>query len=173
MRSRSTEAYELLLNRRSVRKFDDIPPTQEEVDALLEAAFQAPSSKSQFPCHYIVIDDDAVKDQILSFHNTAQMMKNGKPTVICVAADTARGWNTWRDDAAAATMNLLHAANALGLDGCWCGVYPRDIRVDGMIKVLGLPAGILPYSLVIAGHGLSQRPRPERRDEARIHRNHW
>lgn len=173
MTYRSREAYDLILDRRSVRKFSGDAPTREEIDALLDAAFQAPSSKSQFPCHYIVIDDSAVKDQILSFHTSAQPIKNGNPVVICVAADTTLGWNTWRDDAAAATMNLLHAANAIGLDGCWCGVYPRDVRVDGMIKTLGLPAGILPYSLAVIGHGLSHRPRPERRREERVHRNRW
>ena len=71
-------------------------------------------------------------------------------------------------DCAAAAENMLLAAHALGLGAVWTGVYPREGRMAGLSRLLGLPQHVVPHSLIVAGHPAEQVPaqnryRPERR----------
>ncbi len=79
----------------------------------------------------------------------------------------------WAQDCAAATQNILIAASDLGLGAVWLGVYPRQERIDGMRELLGVPTGVVPFSLVSIGHPAQQLPPSDRYDEARIHRDRW
>ena len=54
-------------------------------------------------------------------------------------------------DCSAATENLLLAAHALSLGGCWLGVHPRADRVDGIRRLFGLPEKIVPVAAVAVG----------------------
>ena len=48
---------DLIKNRRSMRKFTDEEPTQDQVLTLLKAALMAPSSKRTNCWQFIVVDD--------------------------------------------------------------------------------------------------------------------
>ena len=79
----------------------------------------------------------------------------------------------WVVDCAAATQNMLLAAHALGLGACWCGVYPREERMEGLRKLLGLPKNVNAHSLVVIGHPAEQLAADSRYRAERVRRNHW
>ncbi len=168
------EGFETIVTRRSIRKYTAEPVSEELIKKLLDAAMSAPSAGNQQPWHFVVVTDRAVLDEIPKVHVHAQMVK-GAPLAIAVCADTAaeKHKGFWIQDCAAATQNILLAAHALGLGAVWLGVHPRDERVAGVSKLLGLPANVVPLSLISIGYPAEEKPRADRYDEARVHRNRW
>ena len=78
----------------------------------------------------------------------------------------------WVQDCAAASLNILLAAHALGLGGVWTAGYPNMDRANGLTKVVGLPDTVTPLSMVLIGYP-KDRPEPENRYKAdRVHHNH-
>ncbi len=166
-------ALDALLDRRSIRKYTAEAVSQEAINSLLAAGFYAPSSRNLRPCHFIVVTSDEMKEKFGRFHPSAvNMIGNGAIAVI-VCGDITIAWDTWRDDAAAATTNIVNAAQMVGLGSCWCGLYPRDQRVYGAIEALGLPKNILPYSMILVGHAAEEKARPQRIMSDRIHLERW
>ena len=126
------DVLEAIHTRRSIRKYVDQPVPEELIQKLLAAAMQAPSARNQQPWEFVVIDDRAMLSKIPEFMPNAAMAA-GAPLAILVCADldleTSPGY--WMVDCAAAVEKMLLAAHGLGLGAVWCGVYPRDKRMDG------------------------------------------
>ena len=168
------DAIDAILSRRSIRKYTAEPVTEETVKALLEAAMSAPSAGNQQIWHFVVIDDRKILDEVPNFHTYAAMLKEA-PLAIAVCADLQIEKNKgfWVQDCAAATENVLLAAQAMGLGAVWLGIYPRDERVQGLQKLLGLPEQVIPLCIISVGHPGEEKPRANRYDAFRIHRNQW
>ena len=105
-----------VLSRRSVREYTAQPVPDEMVHTLLKAAMAAPSAGDERPWHFIVIDDQQIKERIPEIHRSAHMAPNA-PVAILVCGDENlqkhRGF--WVQDCAAATENVLIEAQQLGL----------------------------------------------------------
>jgi nitroreductase len=71
------------------------------------------------------------------------------------------------------TQNILLAAHAKGLGAVWLGVHPLEERVLGFRRLVGLPEHIVPLSLVPIGFPAMRKPREDRFDSSRIHRERW
>ena len=165
---------EAILSRRSIRKYTNEPLTEGDISKLLRAAMSAPSAGNQQPWHFIVITDRQVLNEIPKIHPYSHMLKEA-PAAILVCGDlqleTHKGY--WVLDCAAATENILIAAQAMGLGTVWLGVYPREDRIAGLQQLLGLPDHVLPLSLVAVGHPAEQKPPANRFNPERIHYNRW
>jgi nitroreductase len=59
------------------------------------------------------------------------------------------------------------------LGAVWLGVYPREERVAGLRKLLGIPEHVIPFSLIPIGYPAEQKPRANRYDISRVHDNRW
>ena len=167
-------SLETILTRRSIRKYREVPVGKHVIEQLLKAAMAAPSSKNEQPWVFVVIDDRQLLDEIPAFHPYATMVKTA-PAAILVCADEQRFLSEaiWVQDCAAATENILLAAHGLGLGAVWLGIYPRQERVAGMTRLLSLPEGIIPFSLVVLGHPAEEKSPSNRFDPARIHWKGW
>ena len=121
------DAYEVLLARRSIRRFtaQDVSPNDES--RLIEAAFAAPSSNNDRPWHFVVVRDPETRARLAELHVYARLLRRA-PLVIAVLgrADSTQ----WVVDCAAATENILTAATALGLGACWVGIWDDVPGVD-------------------------------------------
>ena len=168
------DAIDALLTRRSIRKYTKEPVSDEAIKMLLEAAMAAPSAGDQQPWHFIVIRDRAILDEIPKLHPHAQMVKEA-PVAIVVCGDerSVKYKDFWPQDCAAATQNLLLAAHAKNLGAVWCGVYPNEERVGPLRDLLGIPAGVFPFSLIVIGHPDEEKPPAERFDASRVHADRW
>ena len=163
---------ESILTRRSIRKYTPEKIKEEELITILECAMSAPSAGNAQPWHFIVIDDIEIFKKICEFHPFAKMTLSASHAIL-VCGDTNLEKYKGRIplDCSAATMNILLSAHGLGIGSVWVGIYPEEIRMNGMRKTLQLPENIIPISLVSLGYPDENRGRENRFKAERIHRN--
>lgn len=175
-----------IMNRKSVRSFTDRKLTEDQITTLLKAAMAAPSAINIQPWCFVVIDDDATKQELWGEGRRAEMF-TGAAVVIIVCGETTsmrkplgqsdaepEEWENifWYEDCAAATQNLLLAAEAMGLGAVWTALYPTE-RMEPVIKKLGLPSNVKPFCAVPVGYPAgNDRPKDKWKPE-KIHRNRW
>jgi nitroreductase len=157
--------WEVIESRYSLRDFDpsrDVAP--EEVEKILRAAIRAPSAGNLQPWFFVVVRE-AEKKEALARAALDQRFIARAPVVVVVCADpdrsamryAGRGVNLYcLQDTAAATENLLLAAVALGLGGCWVGAFNEEEAT----RALDLPSHLRPVAIVPLGH--ATRPRTRR-----------
>jgi nitroreductase len=170
----SHPALEIVLARRSIRRYAPQPVPADLVDSLLAAAMAAPSAGNQQPWQFIVSTKRSLLDRVPDCHPYAYMMTEAKLGIL-VCADLTQVTNEgfWVQDCSAATQNLLIAAQALGLGAVWLGVYPREERVSGLRHLFSVPDHVVPFALVALGFPAEQKPPAGRFDRARIHDETW
>ncbi len=163
-----------ILSRRSIRKYTSQPVSEATVEELLQAAMAAPSAGNQQPWHFVVIRDRQVLAQIPQVHPYSSMVPSAQLAIL-VCGDLQRERHTgyWVQDCSAATQNLLLAAHAKGLGAVWLGVYPREDRMAGLRKMIGLPQHAVPLALIAIGYPAEDKPPAERYDPSRVHQDGW
>ncbi|MCD8189611.1 MAG: nitroreductase family protein [Clostridiales bacterium] len=137
-----TNVEEIIRNRRSVRKFNDIPLSDEALSAIVEAGRWAPTGGNCQTTHFLVITNGEVLEtlrvrvktafagmelaegQYLSIQNSIRRAKQGDyvydyhaPALVVVA--NRRGYPNAMADSACALQNMLLTAEALGVGSCW------------------------------------------------------
>jgi nitroreductase len=168
------DALEAIHTRRSIRKYLDRPVPEEMVQKLLAAAMQAPSARNEQPWQFVVIDDRAMLAGIPGFMPNAAMAVGARLAIlVCGDLELEKSPGYWVVDCAAAVENMLLAAHALGLGAVWCGVYPREPRMAGLKRLMGLPENVVAHSLVVLGHPGEQVPAVDRYLPERVRRNRW
>lgn len=165
---------ETIMTRRSVRQFTDQEVTSEQVEQLLQAAVMAPSAMNAQPWHFIVCRDKALFRQFQQIHPYSKMLDQA-PLLILVCGDTEKqaGPFFYLEDCAAATENLLLAAHAMGLGGCWLGIPPQSQRGQQAAELFGLPSHVKPFCGIALGVPAAQPKQPERKLDGLVHENIW
>ena len=168
------EVLEAILTRRSIRQYQTTSVPEELVQKLLAAAMSAPSARNSQPWRFVVIDDHQLLDQVPAINPYAEMARRA-PLAILICADPSleKSPGYWMLDCAAAAQNMLLAAHGLGLGAVWCGVYPRQPRIEGFRRLLGVPEEIVPHSLIVLGYPAEDHPREDRYRPERVQRNGW
>ena len=147
------EAYKCILKRRSIRKFLDKSINQKQIKKLLEAAMAAPSAINRQPWEFYVIKDKQTQSKI---KQVAHYYNYNSSLLIVVAGNKhyfiPGAKELWVEDCSAATENILLAATEMGLGSVWCGIYPKQERIDAVAKILNTPKKIIPFSLIHIGY---------------------
>jgi nitroreductase len=126
---------DVLLSRRSIRKYkaDDVPQATRE--RILEAGRYAPSADNGQPWHFIVVTDPELKKK-LSRGKWNSFVRDSAFTVVgCAYVGSAysRKWSTI--DTTIALQNMVIAAWSLGVGSCWIG----DFKEAEVKKTLNVP----------------------------------
>jgi nitroreductase len=163
-----------IYTRRSIRKFKPAPVTNEQIESFIKAGMNAPSASDQQPWQFVVLTDRTLFPEIVKIHPHTDMLTTA-PAAILVCGDLNLETNTgyWMIDCAAATENILLEIASQGLGAVWCGIYPREKRVEGIRKLLHLPEQIVPFALVPLGYPDETKPPKNLFHPERIHRNEW
>ena len=168
------ETIDTILNRRSIRKFTDQKIDGQTLTVILTAAMYAPSAVNCQPWHFVVVDSRELMQEIMKVHPYASMLRTAShAVVVCGDLTLQHDEGYWVVDCGAATENLLLAAHALGLGGCWVGLHPREGRKSDISRLLGLPSHIQPFALIALGYPNEQKNRPERFHPAKVRHNGW
>jgi nitroreductase len=168
------DAMQVLLTRRSIRRYTSQPVAPDLVTAVLRAGMHAPSAGNQQPWHFVVITDAKTREAIPTFHPYADMVPEASVAIlVCGDLSLERYRGYWVQDCSAATQNILLAAHTLGLGAVWVALYPIEDRVVAMRTLLGLPDRVVPLALVPLGYPAQPIPPENRFTAARIHREHW
>jgi nitroreductase len=167
------DAMQAILTRRSIRKYTQEAVSEEMVAELLKAAMNAPTATNE-AWDFIVIRDRTLLQAVTDFHPHATMLKEAR-VAIAICGDPVRETlkGRWPLDCAAATENILIAANSLGLGACWVGIYPVQERMQGLRALLGIPEHVMPLSMVSIGHPAEEKNPPKRYRPERVHYNRW
>ena len=176
-------ALDTIFSRKSVRSYTGQDVTPAQVEILLRAAMAAPSGMNVQPWRFVVVRDQAVKDVLASGFNK---MIAKAPVVFVICGETTLqrpdgpGGETtlsenhnWTADCAAATENLLLAAEAMGLGAVWTACYPYEDRMGPAREVLGLPDNISPYCVVPCGYPAGDDQPKDKWKPENIHYDRW
>lgn len=66
-----------IYNRRSIRKFADIPISQEDIANIIQSGIKAPSSKNRQPWKYIVIQGNSKEEMLKVFRQGIEREESG------------------------------------------------------------------------------------------------
>jgi len=125
---------DVVLSRRSVRRYEQKEIPKDVLDRILEAGRQAPSAMNRQPWHFIVLTDYEIKKELSKgFFN--RHIKDSAVTVVGVAYTgfIDRRWSTI--STSIALQNMVIAAWAMGVGSCWIG----DFKENNVKKLLKIP----------------------------------
>jgi len=160
------DVFDCIFNRRSTRSFTRAAVDDKLIGVMLCAATNAPSAGNTQEWIFIVVKDGDVKEKLAEAALRQDFVAKA-PVVIVVCMDKEkvsmhygkRGEALYGvQDTAAATMNLMLAAEGLGLKTCWVGAFDED-RVG---HVLGLPNEVRPMAIVPVGYSDETPIKPRR-----------
>lgn len=166
----TNETLKIIKQRRSIRSYKDEQIKDEELQAVLEAGLYAPNAGDQ-AWHFTVVQDKGLLERLNRAAKEAakhhdfphlQTMGNnekfnclyGAPTLIIVSGDEGAPMPL-DADCAAATENLLIAAESVGLGSCWIFFVllafnsPQGAELR---KELKIPEDYRPYSAAVLGY---------------------
>ena len=163
-----------IFSRKSVRAYTDAPVSPEQVETLLKAAMAAPSGRNQQAWRFVVVRDQATKEKLAVGFNK-MIAKAPVVIVVCgqIANEEGEPNNNWTADCAAATENLLLAAEAIGLGAVWTASYPYEDRITPAIEALVLPDDVRPYCVVPVGYPAGDDKPKDKWKPENIHYDKW
>ncbi|MDR2127370.1 MAG: nitroreductase family protein [Prevotellaceae bacterium] len=163
---------ENIANRKSVRDYIEgkqIEP--EKIEKLLRAGMAAPTGKNTQPWEFIVINERATLDSLAALLPYARMLQQATLAII-VCADTVKS-EYWFVDCAAATENILLAAEAMELGAVWTASYPYENRMNAVKKVTRHPDNIQSLCVIPIGYpSIKESPKDKWKPE-KIHNEKW
>ena len=168
------EAMRNLLERRSIRKYDDRPVPDEMLDQILRAGIHAPSGMNTQGVRLVAVREPEMVRH-LSRLNAAVMGVDsdpfyGAPCVVVVLADPEI-YGGWVEDGALALGNMMNAAHALGLGSCWIHRAKQVFDAPegkALLEKWGLPTHLRGVGNCILGYPACDHPQPAPRKDGRI-----
>lgn len=171
--------HELLLNRRSIRRYTDQDLTPNEVKLLLEAALISPSSKSTMGWEFIVVEEREQLEKLSLCKEFGAKPIAGAKIAIIVTADPTKS-DVWIEDASIASIIIQLQAADLGLGSCWIQIRGR-FRQDGISaeeyirEMFSIPEQIAVLSIITIGHkGEERNPYDQEKTKwEKVHIGKW
>jgi len=163
---------EVILTRRSVRKYKDQPIEKEKIDILLKAAMQAPSAGNQQPWEFIVVQERENLIKLSGMSPYSKLVKDAPLALVLLGNEERMKFSdNWQQDMGAATENILLQAVELKLGAVWLGAAPNEDRENYLKEMLDLPEHIRPFCIIAIGYPADGQGNKfiDRYDEKRVH----
>jgi len=177
--SKEEGMIELLRKRRSIRKFTPEKVSPEAIEALLETALRAPSSRSINPWEFILVDDPGQLGKLAEAKQHGSGFLGGAPLAVVVCADSSKT-DVWVEDCSIAAILIQLTAVSLGLGSCWAQI--RNRSHDGgksaeayVQELFGIPERVKVECILGIGHP-AERKIPLAADKLqweKIRNNRW
>lgn len=157
---------DLMLKRRSVRKYKDDEIPKEKLNRILQAGLLAPTSRNRKPCSFLIVDNKDVLEKLSKSKDAGAAFLKDANKAIVVAANSNVS-DTWIEDSSIALsfMHLMAAEEDIG--SCWIQIHLRKsesgesaedivreiLGIDDYFRIvgilaLGIPDGeVKPHSL--------------------------
>lgn len=181
------ETLKVIAERYSCRDFKDTMPPDEKLQAIAEAAVQAPSARNRQAWRVIVVKDaeliNDIESEAISYLGSMEdkssynriMERGGKifygaPCMVVIAIDL-----THQDyallDCGIVCQNIALAATSLGIENLICGyagkAFESGVRTEEFSKRLGFPEGYTFGCSVLLGYANNTR-QPHEPDKGKI-----
>ncbi len=176
------EVLDVIKSRRSVRVYKEEQISDEVIDAVVEAGQYAPNGGGEEQWHFTVVQNrellEKINDQAKSFAVSSQiswLVSLGEdanfhcmyhaPTVVFVSGDSGNICAV--SDTAAATENIMLAAQSLGVGSCWGYFATQAFLGSEGVKLtaeLKIPVGYKVYTSVMLGYSAEELQAKPRKD---------
>ena len=157
----------LMKERRSIRKYQNIAIDDKDIEELIEAAMSAPSAGNIQPWDFIIIKKRDIKEKLVKAALGQKFILDA-PLVIVVCVNNTmvsrfygnRGVNLYCiQDTAAAIQNMLLLSRSKGIGSCWIGALSeREVA-----EILEIPENIRPIAIISFGYPDEDPKSPNKR----------
>jgi len=166
----SKSCIDLILERRSIRRYRGEAIPEEVLMKILEAGRRSPSAANRQPWHFVVVTDEGLKAKLASGRYN-RFIREAAAVIVGVALpydSVSRRWAVV--DVTIAMQSMVLAAWVQGVGSCWIG----DFREGEVKRLLGIPDEARVIALLTLGIPAETPPlRPKRRLEEIVHHNQW
>jgi len=152
------DALDALRTRRSCRTFANREVDRALVEQVVDAGRLASTARNEQPWEFVVVTDAEARARIASTTDHGPFIADAPVCIVVLAAET----KYYLEDASAATQNMLVAAHALGLAGCWVAGDKKPYGPQ-IVEQVGAPEGLHLVSLVALGYPAGDLPNPDKR----------
>lgn len=171
------DAYENILNRRSVRKYTEQPISEEDLQKILTAGMAGPSCVNARDWSFLVVRDRDTLNKMADANGRPAEPLRKAALGILVLGDLERAFpraqDYWVVDGAIAAQNMILAANALGIGSVWLGTWPQMERVENLRRLFSLPETAVPHSLIAFGYPAEEPEAKGFYEDDRVHFEEW
>jgi len=168
-----SDFLQLIKTRQSNRSYLNKPVEKEKIDRILEAALLAPSACNAQPWHFIVVDDQELKDKIADKTSNVLLPLNHftkqAPVYIVIVMEkanlTSGLGSTIKDkhfpliDIGITAEHICLQATAEGLGTCMIGWFDEE----GVKRLLNVPKNKRVILIITLGYPASDHIRPKKR----------
>lgn len=160
------EFDEVLLKRRSVRKFTHKDVTLNQLNQILQAGLLAPTSMNRKPCNFLVVSNKDKLKELATVKEFGSSFLADADKAIVVIANTLKA-DTWIEDSSIALSFMHLKATDIGVGSCWIQIHLRKssdgedseklvreiLKIDDYFRIvgilsLGIPDGeVKPHTL--------------------------
>jgi len=160
----SMNLFEVIANRRSIRKYQDKPVGDHELHHVLEAARLAPSASNKQDWRFVVVKDHGARQKLMVAANNQKFVGEAPIVIACCSINPDYqmrcGEYSAPIDLSIAIDHMTLAATAMGLGTCWIGsFYPDQVR-----EICNIPESVRIVELLTLGYPNEEpaaRPRVE------------
>lgn len=174
------EVMKQLIERKSIRVFDERSISQEDKEQIFKAAAMAPSAGNQQLYTILDITDANLKKQLSETCDHQPFIATA-PMVVVLCADCQKWYDAFRyagceprtpgvgdlllavSDTNIAAQNMVTAAQSLGIGSCYIGDIMENCELHR--ELLNLPDYVFPAAMLVFGYPTEQqkeRKKPER-----------
>jgi len=148
---------DLMMKRRSIRKFKPQAIEQEKVDQILKAALWAPTSRNSRPWEFVLVTDREKLEKLAVSKPGGHALKSAALGIV-VLGDADKS-DVWIEDTSIATITMIYTAETLGLGSCWVQIRERFHDKEKTItseqyvrELLNIPENKKVLSIVAMGY---------------------
>jgi nitroreductase len=191
---------EVIARRKSTRAFSEQPLTEEQKEAILQAAFRAPTAGNMMLYSIIEVADQEIKDKLVQTCDNQPFIAKS-PYVLLFLADYQRWWDYFSFckaeerclelglktrspqegdlmlaccDALIAAQTAVIAAESLGIGSCYIGDIVENYEIHR--DLFSLPRYVFPIAMLCFGFpraGRSDRQVPRYDREFILHKDSY
>ena len=164
---------DLLIQRRSIRKYTEDLLQPEETEMILKAALLSPTSKNSHSWQFVVVEDKAMLQKLANCKpHGSNFVANCALAVVVLGNPLVS--DVWIEDASIASFAMQLQAEDIGVGSCWVQVRERQFdenitAADYVRNALEIP---MPYEVLsIIAFGKKEKERKPNDVEALLWEN--
>ena len=154
--------FDVIQQRRSIRKFENQPVEPGKVDQLIETFLRAPTARGAHSCECVVVENVEIRTALAKARPSGGAFIAEAPLAVVVCSDPQKAL-PWIEDASIAASHLQLAATALGLGSCWFHIREKEYNENQsshqyVADLLQLPENLQVECIIAIGYPAEGKP---------------
>ncbi len=137
------DLLEMILRRRSVRKYTGEPVPEEALEKVLKAGLASETSRNTYCWEFILVRDKEMLAKMAHFRLHSALMLEGADAAVVVLGNEEKT-DVWTEDCSIAMAHMHLMADQLGLGSCWIQGRLRECE-DGSMSSEEYLRGLLGF----------------------------